>query len=107
MKDNHEILLSGSATWPSIDHSLLSPSGQMSKRARKAAMKREAERLFPPGFWNKPVPTEHELTQKKAKQLRRTAATLRELAERGMRRRKYKKEAARLERLAAEIEGDK
>lgn len=31
---------------PTIDHSLLSPSGRMSKRARKAAIKRETARLF-------------------------------------------------------------
>ena len=36
---------------PSIDHSLLSPSGRVSKRARKAALKREQARLFPPGYW--------------------------------------------------------
>lgn len=34
-------------TWPSIDHGLLSPSGRTSKRARKAAMEREQERLWP------------------------------------------------------------
>jgi hypothetical protein len=42
---------------PSIDHSLISPSGRMSKRAREAALKREAGRLFPPGYWDKPKPT--------------------------------------------------
>ena len=49
--------------WPSIDHSLLSPSGRMSKRARRAAMDRETKRLFPDGFWEskpKPAPTEAE-----------------------------------------------
>ena len=30
--------------WPSVDHSLLSPSGRMSKRARKAANDRETKR---------------------------------------------------------------
>lgn len=33
-------------SWPSIDHSLLSPSGHISKRARKAALAREHDRLF-------------------------------------------------------------
>jgi len=45
---------------PTIDHGLLSPNGRMSKRAREAALKREATRLFPPGYWDKPVPTERE-----------------------------------------------
>src|ERR1700690_1149210 len=33
-------------TWPAIDHGLLSPSGHISNRARKAALKREHARLF-------------------------------------------------------------
>lgn len=40
------------ANWISIDHSLLSPNGRMSKRARAAAIKREAGRLFPAGYWD-------------------------------------------------------
>lgn len=32
--------------WPSIDHSLISPSGRMSKRARAAALERERVKLF-------------------------------------------------------------
>lgn len=54
---------------PSIDHGLLSPNGRMSKRARDAAMKREAARLFPPGFWddvNKP-PRQPTLAEQAAK----------------------------------------
>ncbi len=39
---------------PSIDHTVLSPSGRVSKAARKAALKSEAARLFPPGFWSEP-----------------------------------------------------
>lgn len=46
---------------PSIDHGLLSPSGRMSKQARKAAMEREAAKLFPPGFWDE---KKVELTEK-------------------------------------------
>lgn len=87
-------------TGPSIDHSLLSPSGRCSKRARDAAMKREAAKLFPPGFWDRPAPTLEEQTKNKADELRRTAKTLRELAARGMCSRKYTREAAKLEEQA-------
>ena len=79
---------------PSIDHSLLSPSGRMSKRARKAAMAREHDRLFPPGYWERvnhtPQPTERERDLAHAKRLR-------EFAARGMSVRKFTKEAERLE----------
>lgn len=37
---------------PTIDDSLLSPSGRMSKRAREAAMKREAKRIIQPGTFD-------------------------------------------------------
>lgn len=86
--------------WPSIDHSILSPSGHVSKRARNAAMARETARLFPNGL---PAPrcvdtrTEKEVLLHRAKELR-------ELVARGMHVRKYAKEAARLEALA-EIAG--
>ena len=81
---------------PAIDHSLLSPSGHMSKRARKAAIERETIRLFAGIDLNPPVlqPTEKE-------RLLRQAAILRRLAERGMKPRAYKKEAERLEALAS------
>lgn len=85
---------------PSIDHSLLSPSGRCSKRARNAAMKREAAKLFPPGFWDKPTPTPEEQAKKKAENLRHTAQILRDLAERGMNTRKYAREAAKLDAQA-------
>lgn len=80
-------------TWPSIDHSLLSPNGRISKRARAAALKREHVRLFPPGYWEsltaRPQPSEQErdLAQ---------AARLEEMADRSMTPRKFRKEAARL-----------
>ena len=90
-------------TGPSIDHTILSPSGRCSKRARDAAMKREAAKLFPPGFWDKPVPTPEEQAKNKADGLRRTAKTLRDLAARGMCSRKYIREAARLEEQADSI----
>ena len=81
---------------PSIDHTLLSPSGHCSKRARDAAMKREKAKLFPPGFWDTPEPSQEEKDRNKATQLRRQAQTLNELAERGMCQRKYTKMAAKL-----------
>ena len=90
-------------TGPSIDHTLLSPSGRCSNRARDAAMKREAAKLFPPGFWDKPAPTPEELAKQKADMLLRTAKTLRDLAARGMNSRKYTREAAKLEEQANSI----
>ena len=89
-------------SWPTIDHSLLSPSGRMSKRARSAAMKREAARLFPPGYWDPPPQSAGDKAAAQAAVLLRTAAQLRELAARGMQPRKYVKAAERLERQAAE-----
>ena len=86
--------------WPIVDDSLLSPSGKMSKRARKAALKREHDRLFPPGFWDKPEPT----VEDKRKGLLQSAANLRELAARGMNTRKYNREADRLEKEAEGLE---
>ena len=91
-------------TCPSIDHSILSPSGRVSKRAREAALKREAERLFPPGYWDSPEPTEQEKRAAKALSLRRSATNLRELADRGMSRRKFTKQADAMEAEAAELE---
>lgn len=91
-------------TWPSIDHSLLSPSGKMSKAARKRANAREAKRLFPAGFWNKPEESETDKRKREIKSLRRNAKQLREIAARGMCIRKYPKEAARLEAEADELE---
>ncbi len=85
-------------SWPSIDHSILSPSGHCSKRAREAALKREYARLFPPDVLadfrgHRPVESKRDNLLRRAKQLR-------ELAARGMHPRSYPKEAARLERLA-------
>lgn len=84
---------------PSIDHGLLSPSGRMSKRARDAALAREAARLFA-GVDLRPdtaQPTESE-------RLRAHAARLRELAARGMSPRRFTTEAERAEAQAAQIE---
>lgn len=84
-------------TFPSIDHSMLSPSGRVSKRARAAAMQRESARLFPPGYFDRPEPSAEDQCRAQAEALRRSAANLRDLAARGMSPRKFVREAARLE----------
>ena len=89
---------------PSIDHTLLSPSGRVSKRARAAALKREHDRLFPPGFWDEPPKTQQQIAQDKVASLRRSAKNLRDLAERGMSTRKFTKEADKQEAEALAIE---
>lgn len=83
--------------WPSIDHSLLSPNGRMSKRARKAAEAREFARLFKGigDLKGTPISQPSEKEQHLAQ-----AARLRDLASRGMCVKKYTKEADRLEALA-------
>ena len=82
---------------PAIDHSILSPSGHCSKRARDAALKRAHDMLFPPGYWDKSEPTQAEKNRAKAEALRRTAATLRDLAALGMKPRAYARRAAEFE----------
>ena len=79
-----------------------SPSGHMSKRARKAASERFHKMLWgPTGHMPEPQgpPPEPE-----AVCLRRQAAELRRLAEGGMSPRKYRREAERLEARAAELD---
>lgn len=97
--------MSASHNWPSIDHSTLSPSGRTSKRARAAALKREAARLFPPGIWDRDPLTPAQILEKRIVVLRRRAASLFDLAARGMRTKRYRREAdalvAEAERLAA------
>ena len=88
---------------PSIDHTILSPSGRVSKRARAAALKREHDRLFPPGYWNEPTKTDAEKAREKADSLRRSAANLRQLAEKGMSVRKFTRAAERMEAEAAAL----
>lgn len=88
---------------PAIDHTLLSPSGTVSKRARKAALQREHDRLFPSGFWDEPEKSQEQQRQDKADTLRRSAQTLRELASRGMSPTKHIKAAERLELQAQEL----
>ena len=89
---------------PTIDHTILSPSGRVSKRARAAALAREAVRLFPPGYWDEPEPTESEARLARAATLRRSAANLRDLAARGMSSRKFTRAAAALEAEATALE---
>lgn len=84
-------------TWPSIDHSLLSPSGRMSDRARKAAMKREAAKLFDGVNTSPRLPPQ----PTKRERLLREAAQCRDFAARGMRPRAFIKQAELCERLAA------
>lgn len=86
------------STWPSIDHSFLSPSGRVSKRARRASDERTRRELFGDGleFPRCRQPSERE-------RLLRTAHELRGLASRGMKPRAYVKQAAMLEALAAKL----
>ena len=78
-----------------------SPSGRMSKRANTAAERRLAIALFGenglprPGVNCKPLPEKEGKLQQ--------AKRLRDLADRGMCVRKYRKEADRLEQEAAEL----
>jgi hypothetical protein len=82
---------------PTIDHSLLSPSGRVSKRAREEAMKREAEILFPPGYWAAPEKTTEGIAQENIDRLLRAAHNLRGLAARGMSPKKHLKAAEEME----------
>jgi hypothetical protein len=88
---------------PTIDHGVLSPSGRVSKRARKAALERETAKLFPDRFWDD-VHSDEQAKQKVIDAHRQAASQLRELAARGMSPRKHTREAARLEQLAADLE---
>lgn len=88
---------------PSIDHTILSPNGRVSKAAREAALRREAARLFPPGYWDPPAKTEAQVAEEKAAALERSAADLRALAARGMTPRKFTKAAERLEAEASTL----
>jgi len=90
---------------PSIDHTILSPSGRVSKRARKAALEREAARLFPPGTFAPPVKSADDVMRDQIAALRRSAMNLRDLAARGMSPRKFLREAAKLEAESDMLEG--
>lgn len=85
---------------PSIDHSLLSPNGRMSKRARAAATKREGERLFAGVDLNPPPPQPSE-----RERLLRWAGELRAMADRGYRPRYHRKHADKIEAQANALTG--
>lgn len=76
---------------------LSSPNGRMSKRAKEAAQERIRVALF--GREGLALPQATQPTEKES--LMRQAATLRDLASRGMCPRKYIKRAEALERKAA------
>lgn len=83
-------------SWPSIDHSFLSPSGKISKRSKDAYIKRFAKELFGPEGLKPPQcqqPTEKE-------RLLRNAKMWRDLATNGMSPRKYNKMADQAESQA-------
>jgi len=71
----------------------------MSKRSREAAQKRLSIALFGAGG----IPRAQCPQPKESERLLRQAANLRDLAARGMKPRKFPKEAARLEAEAAEL----
>ena len=83
-----------------------SPSGHMSKAARKRADKRLELELFGPGGLKEIFrPTPIVLTnERKAELLRQRAADLRHLADGGMRPRVHRKEVARLEQEADDLD---
>ena len=89
--------------WPSIDHSIMSHSGRVSKRSRKAAMDRATAILFEPWGGHMPAP-DGPIQPTKAEYLRQQASQLLELAERGMKPVAYKRLAAKLIAQAEELE---
>lgn len=80
---------------------LSSPSGRMSKRARKAAMARLGQQLFPNGIPRKLLEPESRLAY-----CERWAREYRQLAASGMRTRYFTKQADALEAEAAELRGE-
>jgi|GEM_PF-2174233 len=81
-----------------IDHSILSPSGRVSKRAREAAQERARREFFGDGL---AFPTQEQPPE--AERLLLRAAELRVLADGGMKPRAYRRKAKELEALAAEM----
>lgn len=90
---------------PSIDHSILSPSGWVSKRARQAALNRAAAELF--AEWGGHLPKPEAPPTDLIVQLKLQAAELRQLAARGMKPRAYLKKAIELEAEADRLDGDR
>jgi len=76
---------------------LSSPSGRMSRRAREAAQRRLAADLFGPNgeVWRRAEPSAQQVRAARIDSLRRHAARLLELADRGMAEPKYRREAAK------------
>ncbi len=114
-----QYLLSRGIKDPGADHSMLSPSGSVSNRARQAALDRHQSafqefaqaqrdyqeeinqgRIMDPLGRFSPIQQSDPLEAKR-KLLLRNAATLRELAKNGLRPRKYLREAEKLEAEAA------
>ena len=89
---------------PTIDHSILSPSGSVSKSTQKKAIDKVAKTLFPEGIWDKPKPTASQANANEVAKLRRQAAELRGLAQRGMNPRSYAKKADKLDKDADALE---
>jgi len=87
-------------SWPSINHSTLSPSGKASARTQKVARARARQELFGDGLARPQGPPQ----PSRPDRLRAQAAELRSLAARGMSPRKYTAKAAELEEEAASIE---
>jgi hypothetical protein len=83
---------------PTIDHGLLSPSGKVSKRARKAFLDREVARLFDGCDLDPAVPQPSERDR-----LLAHAARLRDMADRGMSSKRYRRLAAEAEAQAAAL----
>ncbi len=81
-----------------LNHSEISPSGHVSKRTREARRKHNWQRLLDADIGPKPPPQPTE-----AEALRKQAAQLRELADRGMSPTKHRRQAARLEDRAADL----
>jgi len=79
-----------------------SPSGRMSKRARKAAQERLRRELFGPDGLAYPKCPEPTIERRREILLER-AAFLRHLADGGMRPRAHRREAAKLEAEAEQL----
>ena len=90
---------------PSIDHSLLSPCGRISGRAKAAYLQRFTTEVHV--WWDAKypavTPTEAEKNRAHADGLLAAAADLEELADRGMSARRFRKEAARLRAESAAL----
>lgn len=77
---------------PSVDHTFLSPSGKVSKRARRAAEKITRDLLFPPGYWDVP-----EIEVSEREKLEKEIKYFREYSGRGIPPRRAEKEIAKLQ----------